>query len=187
VLTPSRARISSPLATSREQRPYHTPNRNVTYVIRGSHSWTHQETHPSNKQEQTFPHQTQSGRVPAQWFRAIRSLAPVRGLTPPSIPLPFHWCAGTCSQTFFLAHTCTQVHWLSHHNIPQPPILPPHTCTHHTHSPTPSTSTLLTFTYTQVLWFQKSLVSMTESRTFDVTTRPVTRLTIISTRTTQCM
>ncbi len=38
VLTPSRARISSPLDTVREQRPYRTPNRNVTQVIRGSRS-----------------------------------------------------------------------------------------------------------------------------------------------------
>jgi hypothetical protein len=55
VMTPSRARISSPLDTAREQRPYHAPNWNVTHVI---------------------------------W--AIRPLVPVRGLTPPSIPLPFH-------------------------------------------------------------------------------------------------
>ncbi len=32
--------------------------------------------------------------------RGISPLAPVQGLTPPSIPLPFHWRAGTCSQTF---------------------------------------------------------------------------------------
>jgi hypothetical protein len=60
----------------------------------------HQEPHPSEQAGATFPHQAQSGREPARWTRAIRSLAPVRGLTPPSIPLPFHWRAETCSQTF---------------------------------------------------------------------------------------
>jgi hypothetical protein len=40
VMTPSRARISSPLATAREQRPYRAPNRNVTHVIKGSRSWS---------------------------------------------------------------------------------------------------------------------------------------------------
>ena len=43
----------------------------------------------------------QPGRVPAQWARAIRSPAPVRGPTRPSLPPPFHWCEETCSQTFF--------------------------------------------------------------------------------------
>jgi hypothetical protein len=86
-LTPSRAHISSPLVTAREQRPYHVPNRNVTYVIRIP-LLVPPRTTSFKKQEQTFPHQAQSGRVPARWARAIRSLSPVRGLTPPSIPLP---------------------------------------------------------------------------------------------------
>ncbi len=60
----------------------------------------HQESHPSKQTGTTFPHQVQSGRVPVWWTKAIRSLAPVRGLNPPSIPLPFHWRAETCSQTF---------------------------------------------------------------------------------------
>ena len=60
----------------------------------------HQEPHPSKQAGATFPHQAQSGRVPVQWVRPIRSLTPVRGLNPPSIPLPFHWRAETCSQTF---------------------------------------------------------------------------------------
>ena len=47
----------------------------------------------------TSPEGTQPRRVPAQWARTIRLLAPVRGLTPPSTPLPFLWRAGTCSQT----------------------------------------------------------------------------------------
>ena len=99
VLTPSRTHISSPLATAREQRPYRAPNRNMTYVIRGS-CYPPQEPDPTKRARAKFPHQAQPGRVPAQWARAIRSLAPVRGLTPPSIPLPFHWRAETRSQTF---------------------------------------------------------------------------------------
>ncbi len=87
-------REQHPLPTVREQRPYRAPNRNVTYVIRGSRSWSHQETHPS---EQTSPHQAQSDRVPTRWVRATLSLPPVRGLSHPSIPLPFHWREGTCS------------------------------------------------------------------------------------------
>jgi hypothetical protein len=55
VLTPSRARISSPLATAREQRPYHVPKRNVTHVIRGSRSWTTKSHILQNKQEQHSP------------------------------------------------------------------------------------------------------------------------------------
>jgi hypothetical protein len=49
VLTPSRRRISRPLATAQEQRPYRAPNRNVSYVIRGSRSCPHQESHPSKQ------------------------------------------------------------------------------------------------------------------------------------------
>ncbi len=52
----------------------------------------HQE--PSQNKGAPFPHQAQCGRVPARWARTIRSLDPVRGLTPPSIPLPFHWRPG---------------------------------------------------------------------------------------------
>jgi hypothetical protein len=54
---------------------------------------------------------------------------------------------------------------------------------HSIHTPTLPTPTLLTFTCTQVLWF---LPCLTRSRVSGVTTRPVTRLTIVSTRTTQC-
>ena len=43
----------------------------------------------------------QPGRVPAQWARAIRPPAPVRGLSRPSTPPPLHWREETCSQTFF--------------------------------------------------------------------------------------
>ncbi len=60
----------------------------------------HQEPHPSIQAGATFPHQAQSRDVSVRWTRAIRSLDPVRGLSPPSIPLPFHWRAGTCSQRF---------------------------------------------------------------------------------------
>jgi hypothetical protein len=55
VLTPSRTRISSPLFTAREQRPYRAPNRNVTHVIRGSHSWPTKRHILQNKQEQHSP------------------------------------------------------------------------------------------------------------------------------------
>ena len=59
--------------------------------------------------------------------------------------------------------------------------------THIIHIPTLpnlSTPTLLTFTYTQVLWF---LVRLTRPRASGVTTRLATRLTIFPTRATQCM
>jgi hypothetical protein len=46
--------------------------------------------------------------------------------------------------------------------------------THSIHTPTLPTTTILTFTCTQVLWF---LVCLTRSRTSGVTTRPVTKLT----------
>ncbi len=49
VLPPSSGHISSPLATAWEQRPYRAPNRNMTYVIRGSRSCPHQESHPSKQ------------------------------------------------------------------------------------------------------------------------------------------
>ena len=94
VLTPSRARISSPLATAREQRPHRAPNRNVTYVIRDA-----PKRPPRVIPKQagaSFPHQAQCGRVPAQWTRVIRSLAPVRGLIRSSIPLPFHFRTRFC-------------------------------------------------------------------------------------------
>ncbi len=58
------------------------------------------------------------------------------------------------------------------------------TLAHSIHTPTPPTPTILTFTFTQVLWF---LVCLTRSRVSDVTTRPVPRLTIISTRASQYM
>ncbi len=50
----ARARISSPLATAREQRPHRAPNRNVTYVVRDA-----PKAHPraifQNKQENHSP------------------------------------------------------------------------------------------------------------------------------------
>jgi hypothetical protein len=58
------------------------------------------------------------------------------------------------------------------------------TLEHNIHTPTPSTTTLLTFTCTQVLCF---LPCLTRPRASDVTSRPDTSLTIISTHTTQCM
>ena len=51
------------------------------------------------------------------------------------------------------------------------------------HTPTHPTSTLLTFTCTQVRWF---LSCLTRSRSSGVTTRPATSLTIVPTRATQC-
>jgi hypothetical protein len=75
------------------------PTQRVTYVIRGSSSPP--QCHiQQNEQEQHSPTQTQPRRVPAQWARAIRSPAPVRGLTPPFTPLPFHRRVETRSQTF---------------------------------------------------------------------------------------
>jgi hypothetical protein len=41
-------------------------------------------------------------RVPLRWTRVILSMTPVRGLNPPSIPLPFHWRVETCSQTYLV-------------------------------------------------------------------------------------
>jgi len=55
---------------------------------------------------------------------------------------------------------------------------------HSIYTPTHPTPTLLTFTCTQVLWF---LVCLTRSRASGVTTRSATRLTIVSTRATQCI
>ncbi len=37
--------------------------------------------------------------MPEQWTRTIHSLAPVRGLTRPSNPSPFHWCEEKCPET----------------------------------------------------------------------------------------
>ncbi len=62
---------------------------------------SHQEPHPSKQTGPTLPHQAQSGRGSERWTRVILSLVPVRGVTPPSISLPFHWRAETWSQTFF--------------------------------------------------------------------------------------
>ncbi len=42
--------------------------------------------------EQPFPTTNTTRRVPVKWVRTIRSLVPVRGTTPPSIPLSLHWC-----------------------------------------------------------------------------------------------
>ena len=53
-----------------------------------------------------------------------------------------------------------------------------------TYTYTLRTTTLLTFTCTQVLWF---LVSLTSPRVSGVSTRPATKLTIIPTRSTPCM
>jgi hypothetical protein len=58
------------------------------------------------------------------------------------------------------------------------------TLAHSIHTPNPPTPTLLTFTCTQVLWF---LAHLARPRASGVTSRPTTRLTIISTRATQCM
>ncbi len=65
-------------------------------------------------------------------------------------------------------------------------LVPPSSLTnlHRIQTPTIPTPTFLTFTYTQVLWF---LSSLTRPRTSGVPTTPTTRVTIISTRETQCM
>jgi hypothetical protein len=107
VLTPSRlrARISSPLATTREQRPYRAPNRNVTYVIRGSRSWSHQEPHPSKQAGANIPPPS------AIWPRA-RAMGqgypltgPSPGATPPIYPssLPLA-CGNRLSNIFPKSH-----------------------------------------------------------------------------------
>jgi hypothetical protein len=58
--------------------------------------------------------------------------------------------------------------------------------THNIHTPTLPTPTLLTFTCNQVNWFL-SRPTLTRPRASDVTTRPATSLTIISTHATQCV
>ena len=69
------------------------------------------------------------------------------------------------------------------HTLFCPPLLSL-TNVHNIQTPTLSVPTLLTFTCTQILWF---LSRLTRSRASCVTTRPDTRITIISTLTTQCM
>ncbi len=66
---------------------------------------------------------------------------------------------------------------------PAPSPSPPSSVTdvHIIQTPTLPTPTFLTFTFTQVRWF---LSCLTRSRASGMTTRPATRLTIISTRTT---
>jgi hypothetical protein len=92
LLTPSRTSISRTLVITREQRPWCDPNQNVTYVIRESRPEPPRSRLFKTSKSKSFLHQEQPGRVPAQWSRTILSLAPVRGLTRPSIPPLFHWC-----------------------------------------------------------------------------------------------
>ena len=97
VLTPSRARISSPPATAREQQPHHAPPRNVTFVIRDALRTT--KSHPKTSRSIIPPPSAMRSRARAMG-QGSRLLAPVRGLIRPSIPLPFHWRPETRSQTF---------------------------------------------------------------------------------------
>jgi hypothetical protein len=98
-----------------------------------------------------------------------------------------------------LTHWCTQVYRLSQPKLAESSQVretdaskcvwqqrllgSPSSFTHVHKIRTPTLPTLLTFTYTQVLWF---LSRLTRSRVSDVITRPDTRFTIISTRATQC-
>jgi len=91
VLTSSRTRISSPLAITGEQRTCRDPPRKWLTSSQDLNSRTHQEPDPQNEQEQHSLQETQPQRVSGQWSRTIHSLTPVRGLTRPSIPPPFHW------------------------------------------------------------------------------------------------
>ncbi len=75
------------------------PTQKVTYVIRGSSS-PPQESHPTKRTRATFPHTNVTTTCVRVWVRTIHSPAPVRGLTLPSTPLPFHRSPETRSQTF---------------------------------------------------------------------------------------
>jgi hypothetical protein len=65
------------------------PTQKVTYVIRGFSS-PPQEPDPTKRARATFPKQTQP-RCAHTMGQDFPSLTPVRGLTRPSIPPPFHW------------------------------------------------------------------------------------------------
>jgi hypothetical protein len=90
VLTPSRVRIWIPLPIARQQRPWHTPNQDVTYVIR--------ESHPELPRARFFKKKDQNIPPPRTTWSCSHTMGqnypltgPVRGLTRPSIPPPFHW------------------------------------------------------------------------------------------------
>jgi hypothetical protein len=73
----------------------------VTYVIRGSRSWSHQETHPSKKTEANIPQPSAIRSRARVMDQGYPFTVPSPGANPPpSIPLPFHWREETCSQTF---------------------------------------------------------------------------------------
>jgi hypothetical protein len=93
VLTPSRARISIPLATGREQQPHHAPPRNVTYVIRDALRTT--KSHPKTSRSIIPPPSAMRSRTRGMG-QGFRLLVPVRGLIHPSIP---QWRPETRSQT----------------------------------------------------------------------------------------
>jgi hypothetical protein len=110
VLTPSRARISSPLATAREQRPYHTPNWNVTYVIRGSRSWSHQEPHPSKQAGANIPPRSAIRPRARAMGQGYPLTGPSPGATPPIYPssLPLA-CGSRLSNIFPKSHCLLQL------------------------------------------------------------------------------
>ena len=94
-LAPSRTHISSPLAIAPAQRPWRAPNR---MWLTSSENPAPTKGHKTSKSKHSH---TKSNRdtCPTQWTRTIRSLAPVRGLTRPSIPPPFHWREEKCPET----------------------------------------------------------------------------------------
>jgi hypothetical protein len=88
VSTPSRTRITRPLDIAREQRPWSAPP--GMWLCRQRISLPPRARFQQNDSNKHSPKQTQPRRVPAQWARTIRSLAPVRGPTRPSIYPPLH-------------------------------------------------------------------------------------------------
>ena len=110
-LTPSRTCISRPPTITRAQRPWSAPNR---MWLTSSEVPAPTKHHlQQNEQEQHSHTRRNRDTCPVKWARTIRSLAPVRGQTRPSIPRPFHWLEGKCPETssqeswiFFQTNPC---------------------------------------------------------------------------------
>ena len=97
VLTPSRARISSPLATAREQQPHHAPPRNVTYVSEMPKN--HQE--PSqNKQEHHSPTKRNAVACPRNG-PGLPPTGPSPGANPPIYPSSLPLASGNPLSSIF--------------------------------------------------------------------------------------
>ncbi len=98
VLTPSRARISSPPATGREQQPYHAPPRNVTYVIRDALRTT--KSHPKTSRSIIPPPSAMRSRARAMG-QGFHLLATVRGDNPPIYPSSLPLASGNPLSSIF--------------------------------------------------------------------------------------